>query len=86
MIHYARTVRGNDWPPELHAACDEVECAGDRLVNAQWGAELEPLGQALDAARRRFGKLLLELDKKRRPQIYAERSTPPHGERESRTS
>lgn len=69
-LKVTRLVRGEDWPPELRAACDEMEHAADRLVNVRWGSEFEPAGLALDKARLRFGALLRKLDMERRPEIY----------------
>ncbi len=69
-MQMARTLRGRDWPPELHAAYDEVERTGDRMLNAATAFDLEMTQAVHFAARDKAGALLLELDKRRRPHAY----------------
>ena len=69
-MQMARTQRGADWPPELHAAYDEVERTGDRMLNAATAFDLEMTQAVHFAARDKAGALLLELDKRHRPHAY----------------
>ncbi len=66
-----RMTRG-DWSPELHAACDAMEEAQHRLVTARTGDALAKAEADLDVTKGRFGALLLERDKARRPQFHAD--------------
>lgn len=68
----ARIVRAADWPDELHHACDRMEEAGDRLVDAR---AADSQGEALTefvAARQEYGRQMLALDRVRRPEACAD--------------
>lgn len=64
--------RDADYPPELHKATDEYENAVNALTDIRcaddWFAGVDRLARA----KRNYGRLLLKLDKQRRPEAYAD--------------
>ena len=60
--------RAKDYPPELHKATDAYERAVNALPNA---SDVQASWARIDATKRRYGRLLLALDRQRRPDVYA---------------
>ena len=66
-----RLYRAKDWPPALHTAATALEHAHDCITKANSIDALDEAMDALESARRAYGRETLKLDKERRPLVYA---------------
>ena len=64
--------RADDYPPELHRATDEYENAANALIRIRDADEWFAAVDRLTRAKKNYGRLLLKLDKQRRPEVYAD--------------